>query len=130
MIMRFDNFDWHDSILNSVIINRQNLGLNDIVELDITWPSGERGIFLFENVRKCIMDLNSWTDTKDWIYNAYETEDDEDFVSYKKQVENICNDIDKLKCFVIETSTTGSLVKIFATQVIERLSDSPEKSLL
>ena len=36
MIMRFDNFDWHDSILNSVIINRQNLGLNDIVELDIT----------------------------------------------------------------------------------------------
>ena len=45
MIMRFDNFDWHDSILNSVIINRQNLGLNDIVELDITWPSGERGIF-------------------------------------------------------------------------------------
>ncbi|WP_127075559.1 hypothetical protein [Butyricimonas faecalis] len=128
--MRFDNFDWHDSILNSVIINRQNLGLNDIVELDITWPSGERGILLFENVRKCIMDLNSGTDTKDWIYNAYETEDDEDFVSYKKQVENICNDIDKLKCFVIETSTTGSLVKIFATQVIERLSDSPEKSLL
>lgn len=125
-----DNFDWHDSILNSVIINRQNLGLNDIVELDITWPSGERGILLFENVRKCIMDLNSGTDTKDWIYNAYETEDDEDFVSYKKQVENICNDIDKLKCFVIETSTTGSLVKIFATQVIERLSDSPEKSLL
>ena len=128
--MRFDNFDWHDSILNSVIINRQNLGLNDIVELDITWPSGERGILLFENVRKCIMDLNSGTDKKDWIYNAYETEDDEDFVSYKKQVENICNDIDKLKCFVIETSTTGSLVKIFATQVIERLSDSPEKSLL
>ena len=40
------------------------------------------------------------------------------------------NDIDKLKCFVIETSTTGSLVKIFATQVIERLSDSPKKSLL
>ena len=35
MIMRFDNFDWHDSILNSVIINRQNLGLNDIVEYDI-----------------------------------------------------------------------------------------------
>ena len=128
--MRFDNFDWHDSILNSVIINRQNLGLNDIVELDITWPSGERGILLFENVRKCIMDLNSGIDTKDWIYNAYETEGDEDFISYKKQVENICNDIDKLKCFVIETSTTGSLVKIFATQVIERLSDSPEKSLL
>ena len=80
--MRFDNFDWHDSILNSVIINRQNLGLNDIVELDITWPSGERGILLFENVRKCIMDLNSGTDTKDWIYNAYETEDDEDFYLY------------------------------------------------
>ena len=122
MIMRFDNFDWHDSILNSVKIDRQNLGLNDIVELDITWHSGERGILLFKNVRKCIIDLNSGINTKDWIYSAYETEDDEDFISYKKQVVNICNDIDKLKCFVIETSTTGSLVKIFANQVVERLS--------
>ena len=120
--MRFDNFDWHDSILNSVIINRQNLGLNDVVELDITCPSGERGILLFKNVRKWVINLNSGIDTKDWVYNAYETEDDEDFVSYKKQVVNICNDIDKLKCFVIETSTTGSFVKIFAIQVVERSS--------
>ena len=118
--MRFEDIDWHDSILNSIIINRQNLGLNDIVELDITWPSGERVILLFKNVRKCIMNLNFGIDTKDWIYSAYETEDDEDFISYKKQVVNFCNDIDKLKCFVIETSTTGSLVKIFAIQVVEK----------
>ena len=73
-------------------------------------------------MRKCVINLNSGIDTKDWVYNAYETEDDEDFVSYKKQVVNICNDIDKLKCFVIETSTTGSFVKIFAIQVVERSS--------
>ena len=34
--MRFDDFDWHDSILEYIIINRQDLGLNDIVELGIT----------------------------------------------------------------------------------------------
>ena len=116
--MRFDDFDWHDSILEYIIINRQDLGLNDIVELGITWTSGGSVTLLFMNVRKCIMNLNFGIDTNDWVYCAYETDDDEDFIFYKKQVVNIYDDIDKLKCFVIETSTTGSVMKIFASQMV------------
>jgi hypothetical protein len=57
--MTFNDFYWHDSVIKSVTINRNNPGVNDEIVFEIEWSEQKGKVLLvFEDVYWAEMKLN------------------------------------------------------------------------
>jgi len=116
--MNFDDYYWHDSILESISINRSDPGNNDSVEIIVKWyndKSTSKLVFKKSYLFKATMNFGIIANES--IDDAYiATSDDEDLMDFYKKWKGAFDQV-KLHCYVIKTSSTGSEIKILAEGV-------------
>jgi hypothetical protein len=56
--MNFNDFIWHDAVIENISIDRNNPGINDSIKFDICWPSNDKSILIFEDVYWANFNLN------------------------------------------------------------------------
>ncbi|MBO9728464.1 MAG: hypothetical protein J7623_07470 [Chitinophaga sp.] len=114
----FDDQYWHDSTLESIFLDRRDPGNNDIIEMVIDWYEGHpkskiifRGVCLFKAA------MNSGIKVKESIDMAYiAPADDPDLLNFYKIWKGAFDNV-KLNCYIIQTNSTGSEIKILAESV-------------
>lgn len=115
--MKFDFNDcyWHDSLLKNIFIDRSNPGHKDTVELTVEWYEDDsESKIIFSNVYLFKAIMNFGIIAKESILGAWiAPEDDPDFLDIHRKWKG---DV-KLNCYIIETNSTGGLIKIFAEDV-------------
>ncbi|WP_113617748.1 hypothetical protein [Chitinophaga flava] len=115
----FDDCYWHDSILESIFIDRSDPGNNDSVEMVIDWYDQPRSKLVFKKVYLYKATMNFGIIAKESIDMAYITpEDDEDLVGFYKGWKGAFDHV-KMNCYVIKTNSTGGEIKILAEGVQE-----------
>lgn len=115
----FDDCYWHDSILESIYIDRQNPGSdNDAVEIIVKWyEDNSRSKIVFRGAYLFKATMNFGIRANESIDQAYiARNDDEDLLEFYKGWNGLFDSV-KLKCYIIETSSTGSRIKILAKDV-------------
>jgi len=118
MIFDFDDCYWHDSILESIFIDRSDPGNNDSVEVVVKWyedKSRSKLIFKKAYLFKAIMNFGIIAnETIDTAYIA--PADDPDLLHFYTGWKGAFDSV-KLNCYIIKTSSTGSEIKILAAGV-------------
>lgn len=113
--MNIDDFNFHDSILKEIIIERNNPGYRDEVKIKIGFLDGNNIEVIFEDCFKAIFDLNFGIIAEETIFDFYRsTENDNELKILKEKWLNIGGSIEGLSLFCIETNSTKSMIKIYA----------------
>jgi hypothetical protein len=113
----FDDCYWHDSILEDIYIDRRNPGKDESVEVTVKWyEDNSRVRLVFKRAYEFKATLHFGINAKETIDTAYIAEDDSDLIEFYKGWNGIFDSV-KLKCFVIETLSTGGKIKILAEDV-------------
>ncbi|WP_106604489.1 hypothetical protein [Chitinophaga ginsengisoli] len=116
--MNFDEYYWHDSILENISINRTDPGNNDSIEIIVKWyedKSTSKLVFKKSYLFKATMNFGIIANES--IDDAYiAPPDDEDLIGFYKKWGGTFDHI-KLYCYVIKTSSTGSEIRILAEGV-------------
>lgn len=115
--MKFDFNDcyWHDSLLVNIFIDRSNPGHKDTLELTVKWCE-DRSIsnLFFINVYLFKATMNYGIIVKESILGAWiAPADDADLLHFNKKDRGHID----VNCYVIETNSTGGLIKILAEDV-------------
>lgn len=111
--MDFNNFDWHDSTLSKIIIDRSNPGKIDIIQLDIIWPDETKSSIVFKDVYWAKLLMGFGVIASESISHAYlALPNDKDLVLIKSKWDKFMNK--ELYCYVIKTASTGSEIKIIS----------------
>lgn len=109
----FNDYEWHDAVLKDLHIDRSNPGHNDTISMDIVWPDKTKSIIIFEDVYKAIMELNFGAIGTDCILEAdIAPGNDKDLVALKDEWKDA--NIGEVHCYVFQTTTAGSKIKIIA----------------
>ncbi|MBL7698668.1 MAG: hypothetical protein JNK79_10930 [Chitinophagaceae bacterium] len=114
--MTFDELHWHDAVIENIQIDRSNPGYNDPIVISIRWPDGSRHDVVFTDVYKAFFELNFGVIAEEAISNALVSNDDEDYKKFKEKWRILIADVDAINCFVIRTSSTGSILKVFSKE--------------
>lgn len=109
--MNFNDYDWHDSVIKKIEIERSELREMDTVVLDIEWYDDSYNKLVFENVYKAQLNMNFGIAGLEVIDTAFISESDIELQKFYEAWKGLMNDI-KLNCYVIKTSSTGSELKI------------------
>jgi len=114
MNMNFNELEWHDAELIDVYIDRSMAGNNDIVKLTIKQTNDIKVIVVFTDCFALNLNMNFGIIVSENILDA-------NILTESKQLSNIRNvwgklgvNLEKIKCFEIETNSTNSLIQIFA----------------
>jgi hypothetical protein len=112
----FNSFEWHDSVLKNITINREKAGICDEVQLFIEWYNKSRSIFIFKDVYAAILNLNFRVVGDECIFDASLIDIyDNDYQDIIKKWIGIYPKIEnELVGYEIITSSTNSKIKIFA----------------
>jgi len=112
--MNFNELEWHDAELIDVYIDRSMAGNNDIVKLTIKQTNDIKVIVVFTDCFALNLNMNFGIIVSENILDA-------NILTESKQLSNIRNvwgklgvNLEKIKCFEIETNSTNSLIQIFA----------------
>lgn len=116
--MIFNDLFWHDSVIKSIVIDRNNPGTNDIIKMTILWPSGEYNDLIFYDVYWAMFSLNFGVVAEETIDLAF-VADQDDFamISLSETWKGMLN-LNDLSCYVIRTISTKSEMKIIAKKVM------------
>lgn len=111
----FNDCYWHDSILESIYIDRSDPGHKDTVEMVIRWYDEPTSKLIFHDVYLLKAHMNFGIIANESIDTAYVApEDDEDLMGFRQK---IFFNPEKLNCYIIKTNSTGSIIKILAGDV-------------
>ncbi|TDQ79057.1 hypothetical protein [Sphingobacterium yanglingense] len=111
--MRFEDLYWHDSIIKNVTIDRTRPGYQDTIVFDIDWYDTGLAKLVFEEVSWAQMEMNFGIVCHEAIDTAFEAPpDDTDLVRFTQSLLGLENP--DVSCYVIRTSSTGSVFKIIA----------------
>lgn len=111
---QFLDFPWHDANLRLIEIDRTDPGRRDEVALVIEWPDGRRSRLVFTCCYLFDAKLNFGVDAGgEWIYSAACSTDSVE-VARVRERRHHHTDIPDLHCFEIDTSSTGSTIRIVA----------------
>ena len=112
--MEFNDFLWHDAIVKSISIDRNNPGINDLIKLEIQGLDGEVVDFVFTDVYFAQLNLNFGIVTTETILTAESgDENDSDLVNlYNKWKGHLSNV--NLNTYIFKFNSTGSVIKIIA----------------
>ena len=122
------DFYWHDAVMKSIIIDRNNPTVVDEIGIDIEWPVGYKNEddenneneeeviqrIVFESVLWAKLDLDFSYLGSDTIRNAEMLDNnDEDLVNLYSTWKGFRDHI-KLNVYVINLNTSGGKIKIIA----------------
>jgi len=114
--MNFNNYDWHDSIIKSIVIDRNNPGTNDSILFEIIWPNDKESTICFNGVYWANFNMNFGIVSPENILNAYlENNDDKTMVDFYLRWKGLIDNVN-LNCYVIELNSTGGNIKIIAKE--------------
>ncbi len=112
--MEFNNLEWHDSIIKNIIIDRNNPGKNDMLQIEMIWPDGTNNTISFKDVYWANLDMNFGVVSSESVFKGYsEGKENENVKSFYQKWKGMINDID-LNYYEIETNSTRSKIKIIA----------------
>lgn len=111
--MDFNEFYWHDAIIKNIEIDRKNPGLDDTVSFEIEWPNSQISKIIFKDVYFLKMNLNFGIMTPETISSAFVIDNDVDITDFYIKWKGLMDDV-TIKCYIINTLSTGSEIKILA----------------
>jgi len=111
--MNFNDYDWHDSVIKKIEIERDEFREKDTILIEIEWYDNTSNKLVFENVYKAQFDMNFGVVGVEAIQDAYTSENDTLLHDFYEIWKGLMNDV-KLNCYIIKTSSTGSELKIIA----------------
>ncbi len=114
---RFNALEWHDAIIEKIIIDRKNPGKVDTIVFFIVWTDGTKSRLCFEDVYWADLNMNFGVVALESIYSAFsEWRECEQVKDLYKKWDGFIDDIN-LNYYEIQTNSTGSLIKIISKGV-------------
>jgi hypothetical protein len=120
--MNFNDFNWHDSVIKNITIDRNKPGINDIINFEIEWAEGSKVELVFEDTYWANMTLNFGIVADETILNACIGDDkDPDLVDFYSKWKGLMDNV-KLNSYLIRLNSTGGTIKIIAKafKIIEK----------
>jgi hypothetical protein len=112
----FDALDWHDAVLERVTIDRSEPGKRDDVVLAIRWPDGRRQDVRFVECRSLAAELNFGIVAPDAVLAARENPGSPVLAEIREKWRRL-DELKRLRCFELETSSTGGRLTITAERL-------------
>ena len=118
ILYNFCEIDWHDAIIEKIMIDRNNPGINDSIVIFIICADNTKRNLRFNNVYWADLNMNFGVVASESIVKAISKGRDCIYVKdlYAKW-KGMINDVD-LNYYEIETNSTGSIIKIIAKEVL------------
>jgi hypothetical protein len=111
--MEFNMINWHDTVIKKITIDRNAPGYNDVINFEILWTDETVSNLIFSDVYQANMLLGFGVIADESIYSAFiAPESDTDFIAFLDKWKGIT--LPDLHCYVINTNSTGSQMKIIA----------------
>ena len=128
--MEFNNYLWHDSVIENIFIDRKNPGHQDEISIELNMVDIGKVILKFEKVYWIKFDLNFGFIVSENIDEAYITDQsDTDLVRIKESWSKMLQVELDLRCFIIKTNSTGGTIKIISTDfTIQAMSTKMKES--
>lgn len=114
MDVNFNEMPWHDAELLNIAIDRRQPGQNDIVIIDICWPNGKKGTFIFRDCYGLVARMNFGVLAPESILDASTSVESQELREMREKWGQIGVDIGQLKCFELRTNSTASILRVFA----------------
>ena len=112
--MLFADFPWHDAILVSVVINRDDPGNSDRVELVVRTVRGSIYDVVFSECYSLELTMNFGIYGDDTIRFGREASDTSELESVLRKWDSVGVRLEGLKEFELTTNSTGSCLKVHA----------------
>ena len=115
--MNFNDFEWHDSAIRNIRIDRTRPGKQDTIELEVEFDNGLFRI-VFESVYQASFQMNFGVIVEDeTILCAHQEGRENEMVQeFYKSWKGLFDQI-PLNYYEIETNSTGSKIQIVAMEV-------------
>jgi hypothetical protein len=112
----FDSLPWHDAELLELSIDRRRPGARDEVRLQVVWPDGGEATLLFRDCYAMTAEMNFGVIAEERIAGASLIDDDPGLTSIRDRWKQLGASLDVLRCYRLETSSTSSVIRIYAKQ--------------
>lgn len=112
----FEALPWHDAELREVLIDRRAPGKRDDVRVRVRWLDGGEATLLFRECHALKAAMNFGVIAEERILSASMMDDDTGLHSIRKRWNSLGVALDRLRCYRIETSSTASVLRIYAQQ--------------
>lgn len=120
MVEEWDAFEilpWHDAVLREIIVDRRTPGKVDEVLLLVAWPGGGASTIRFSDCYAMNARMKFGVIADESIAGASTDDRDPELLALRARWKPLGVDLDSVGCFRIETSSTGSLIRIYAKRV-------------
>ncbi|WDW02623.1 hypothetical protein PWE35_12120 [Stenotrophomonas maltophilia] len=118
----FNSLEWCDATLLAINIDRSNPGESDEVKVQVRWPDCRQATVCFSEAYGCSALMNFGVLGEEGIEFAKVEGDEPGLTHLLNRWKTVGYPLSGLKCFRIETSSTGSVILIYArTWRIEHL---------
>ena len=114
MTHAFDELPWHDAELRGLYVDRRQPGITDQVSLSVCWPNGAESEIAFHDCYALCAEMNFGVIAREAILAARVSYNAPGVTEIRARWEPLGVRLDDLACFEIETSSTGSLIRIYA----------------
>jgi len=81
----FNELPWHDSVLESIFIDRSNPGENDSIRIEVEWSDGKHSSIIFHDCYAITADMNFGVIASETILTAECFTETEDTISMRKK---------------------------------------------
>jgi hypothetical protein len=113
----YDDFLWHDAVIDEIKLDRRNAGYTDLLELIVTDIENKRWKVIFSDLYEVEMKMNFGVVGEESIYSI-ECLESSEHIQAIKRVWKLCTTLDKLKCYKITTNSTASILEIYALDIL------------
>jgi len=115
--MEFEEYSWHNSEIINIEIDRTKPGNSDTVLFKIDLVDKGVCTLVFEDVYWINFNMNLGIEAVECIDHAFIDNESTDVSDLYKKWNGLINEIE-LRCYVIKTISTGSLIKIIAKKFL------------
>lgn len=115
MNINFNDLDWHDAKLVSILIDRSNPGERDTIILQIEWPDSDVTSSLeFYECYALSANMNFGIVADESILKAECFMNSEELELIRTKWGKVGVALESLKCYRINTNSTNSLINIYS----------------
>jgi hypothetical protein len=112
----FNSLPWHDAELLELSVDRRNAGECDEVRLRVAWPQGDEATLVFRDCYAMTAEMNFGVIAEERIASASLIDDDPGLTSIRDRWKPLGVSLEVLRCYQLETSSTSSVIRIYAKQ--------------
>lgn len=110
----FETLPWHDAELLEVTVDRRKAGECDEVRMRVAWPQGDEAALVFRGCYAMISEMSFGVIATERIGSGEIVVDDDHLASIQERWKSLGVSLVRLRCYRIEMSSTGSVIRVFA----------------